>query len=86
MGVLAHRLHTLDRSLVPPYRHERKFSGACVSRVTFKHLPQAFRSHILSFGTLGQLFEIPPFPPKNRIVRGVGGVPEFFFWLESSYA
>ena len=21
----------------------------------------------------------PPFPPKNAIVRGVGGVPDFFF-------
>ena len=29
-------------------------------RVTFKHLPQHLRSHIWSFGTLGQLFEIHP--------------------------
>ena len=45
MGVLAHRLRTLDRSLVP-HQHERKFSGARVCRVTFKHLPQPLRSHI----------------------------------------
>jgi hypothetical protein len=101
-------------------RRERKLSGACVCRVTFKHLPQPFRSHI-RFGTIGQLLKIPtlsaqkchsaggrrgpwilygvgilvflwvrspckisepydnfwkypPCPPKNVIVRGVGGV------------
>ena len=110
MGVLAHRLRTLDRSLVPPstqaeiFRHTclqshlqtspptprktylkfrnprttfeilkilktaqrgqggvSKFVGACVCRVTFKHLLQPLRSHTRSFGTLGQLLEIPPF-------------------------
>jgi hypothetical protein len=44
-----------------------------LAHLTFKHLPQPLRSHILSFGSLGQLFKIPPFPPKNRLVRGVGG-------------
>ena len=29
-----------------PHQHERKFSGARVCRVTFKHLPQPLRSHI----------------------------------------
>ena len=29
-----------------PHRRERKFSGARVCRVTFKHLPQPLRSHI----------------------------------------
>jgi hypothetical protein len=29
---------------------------------------------------LDNFSKYPPFPPKNRIVRGV---PEFFFWLES---
>ena len=56
-----------------PHRHERKFFGAHVCRVTFKHLPQPLRSHIQSFITLGQLFKIPPCPPKYVIVRGVGG-------------
>ena len=28
---------------------------------------------------LDNFSKYPPFPPKNRIVRGVGGVPEFFF-------
>ena len=41
-----------------PHRHERKFFGAHVCRVTFKHLPQHLRIHVLSFGTLGQLFKI----------------------------
>jgi hypothetical protein len=45
MGVLTHRLRTLDRSLIP-HQHERKFAGARVCRVTFKHLPQPLRSHI----------------------------------------
>ena len=31
-----------------PHQHERKFSSACVCRVTFKHLPQPLRSHIAS--------------------------------------
>jgi hypothetical protein len=34
---------------------------------------------------LDNFSKYPPFPPKNRIVRGVGGVPEIFFWLESYY-
>ena len=68
-----------------PHRRERKFSSAHVCRDTFKHLPQPLRSHIRSFGTLWKLFKIPPFPPKYVIVRGVGGVPEFCFRLESSY-
>jgi hypothetical protein len=54
---LAHRLRTLDRSLAPPPRPERKFSGERVCRVTFKQLPQPLRSHILSYGTLVQLFK-----------------------------
>jgi hypothetical protein len=44
-----------------PHQLERKFSGAHVCRVTFKHLPQPLQSHILSFGTFGQFFKIPPF-------------------------
>ena len=43
-----------------PHQQERKFSGARVCRVTFKHLPQPLRSHTQSFGTLGQLLKIPP--------------------------
>jgi hypothetical protein len=82
MGVLAHRLRTLDRSLVPLSTRAEIFRRTCLQS-HLKHLPQPLQSHILSFGTLGQLFEMPLFPHKNRIVWGVGGVPKFFFWLES---
>ena len=34
-------------------------------------------------GTLGHLFKLRHFPLKNVIVRGVGGVPDFFGYLES---
>jgi hypothetical protein len=30
---------------------------------------------------LDNFSKYPPFPPKNRIVRGVAGIPEFFFWV-----
>jgi hypothetical protein len=78
MGVLAHRLRTLDRSLVPP-SHGRKYSGACVCRVTFKHLPQPLQSHIFSFGTLGQLFKIPPSSAQKLHSAGGRGGPRNFF-------
>ena len=77
-GVLAHL--TVRSS---PHRHKQKFSGAHVCRVIIKHLPQPLLSHILNFGTIGQLFKITTFPSKNRRVRGVGGVPELCFGLES---
>ena len=35
------------------------------------------RSHIKGFGTLGQLWKYPPFPPKTHIVQGEGGSPIF---------
>ena len=54
-----------------PHQHERKFSGARVCRVTFKHLPQPLISHIFQFFNL--------FTPQYVIVRGVGGVSQYFF-------
>ena len=78
MGVLVPRLHTLDRSPRPPIDTSGNFP-AHMSAVTFKHLPQPLRSQIRSFGTLGQLFKIHPFLPEYVIVRGVGGVPNYFF-------
>jgi hypothetical protein len=45
-----------------PHRRERKFSAARVCRITFKHLPQPLRSHIQTFGTIGQLLK---FSKKN---------------------
>jgi hypothetical protein len=62
-----------------PHRHKRKFSDARVCRVTFKHLPQPLQSHILSCGTIGQLFKIPPFSAqKPHSAGGRGGPPIFF--------
>jgi hypothetical protein len=62
-----------------PHRHKRKFSAARVCRVTFKHLPQPIQSQIRSFGTLGQLFKIPPFSAqKLHSAWGRGGLPNFF--------
>ena len=37
-----------------PHRHKKKF-GVHVCKVTFKHVPQPLRSHVQSFGTLGQI-------------------------------
>ena len=48
-----------------PHQHERKFYGAHVCRVTFKHLPQSLRSYIPSFRTLGKLLKIHPFVRPN---------------------
>ena len=59
------------------YSHLRR-----VCKVTFKHLHQTIRIHIQSFWTLGQLFKIHPFSPKNCLVQGEGG-PQFIIGLES---
>ena len=39
-------------------------------KVAFKHLPQPLRSHIRSFGTLGQLLKIPPLSTPCIVVQG----------------
>ena len=62
-----------------PHQNERKFPGARVCRVTCKHLPQPLRSHILSFGTLGQIFKIPPFSAQKSHSAGGRGGPRIFF-------
>jgi hypothetical protein len=77
---LAHRLRKLDRSLVP-HRHKRKFPGAHVCRVTFKHLPQPLRSHIRSFRTLGQFFKIPPLSAQICHSAGGRGGPRNLFCI-----
>ena len=62
--------------------------GAHVCRVTFKHLPQPLRSHIQSFGTLGQLLKIPPFSAHSAVGRGgslnfvLVGI-RLFLWVRS---
>jgi hypothetical protein len=80
MGVLASgSAHTR-----PPARPSIDTSG-----LTFKHLPQPLRSHIRSFGALGQLLIIPPLSPQIYNSAGVGrggGVPEFLgSWSSSSF-
>jgi hypothetical protein len=82
MGVLAHRLRTLDRSLVTPSTQAEIYRCTCLQS-HLKHLPQPLRSHIISFGTLSQLFKIPPFSAQKLHSAGRRGVPEYFFWLES---
>ena len=77
LGVLAPGSVHARPSARPPINTIGNFSGTHVCRVTFKHLPQPLRSHIRSFGTIGQLLKIPPFPPKNIIVWGEGGVGKF---------
>ena len=72
MGVLANRLRTLDRSLVPRSTRAEIFPRMCLQ----SHLPQPLRSHILSFGTLGQLFKIPPFSAHKSHSAGGRGVPK----------
>ena len=50
--------------LAPRSAHARPSAQSPI-KVTFKHLPQPLRSHIQSFGTLGQLLKIPPFVRTN---------------------
>ena len=54
MGVLAHRLRTLDRSLVP-HGHEQKLYCLHICKVTFKNLPQPLRSYTYNFNPLAKL-------------------------------
>ena len=73
MGVLAPRLCTLDVSAHPPI--------ARVCRVTFKQLPQPLRSHIQSFGTLGQLLKIPTLSAQICHSAGGRGGPQFLIGI-----
>ena len=73
LRVFAHRLRTLDRSLVPPSE-----SPSNISPTPQKSYPK-FRNPRTTFENT------PLRPPKYSIVRGVGGVPDFFEGLESSY-
>jgi hypothetical protein len=61
VGLLASRAWIISRSLLDPplgpHQHERITFATSVSKVTFNHLPQPLRSHIRSFGTLGQLLK-----------------------------
>ena len=65
MGVLAPRLHTLDVSACPPIDTSGNFLAHVSAESPLNISPQPLRSHIQSFGTLGQLLEIPPFVRPN---------------------
>ena len=67
----------LTGPLIPPLTG--KFFGARFCKVTFKHLPQPVKSHIPSFGTLGQLFKICPFSGQKSHSAGGRGDPRFIF-------
>jgi hypothetical protein len=70
MGVLAHRLRTLDRSLVPP--------------LTLNTSPNPSEV-IVKFWNPWATFKIPPFSAQKSHSAGGRGGPQIFFWLESSY-
>ena len=57
--MFACHLHSLDQS--------------CVCRVTFKHFPQPLRSHIRSFGNLGQLLKFYKKNFKKHLKTPPGG-------------
>jgi hypothetical protein len=80
MGVLAHRIRTLDRSLIPPSFHFPAHVSAESPSNTSPN-PSEVISEVLE--SLDNFSKYPPFPPKNCIVRGVGGVPKFVWGLES---
>ena len=86
LGVLAHRLRTLDCSLVPPS------TWAEIFRRTFlqSHLQTSLQTKQNSYPKLWNprtTFENTPLClPKYSIVRGVGGVPDDFFgWNPSIF-
>jgi hypothetical protein len=80
MGVLAHRLRTLDRSLVPQSTQAEIFPRTCLQSHLKTPPPTPPKSYLKFWNPRTSY---PPFPAKNCIVQGVGGVPEFFFGLES---
>jgi hypothetical protein len=77
MGVLAHRLRTLD-GCSSPHRNERKFSAHVSAESHLNSSPNPSEVISLVLEPLDKISKYPPFPPKNHIVRGLGGVPEFF--------
>jgi hypothetical protein len=56
-----------------PHRRERKFSGAPICRVTFKHLPQLLRTRIQRVRTLRQLLI---FLNLKNTPSGPGGITQ----------
>ena len=75
MWVLALHQCTLEGVARSPI-NIRTFFDAHVCLVAFKHRPQPLRSHIQRFGTLGQLFKIPPLSTQNLQSVGGSGDPQ----------
>ena len=78
-NILNFRQRRWGSSLSAPHRHQRKFSGTRVCRVTFKHLPQPLKSHIRSFRNLGQLLKFSKKTFKKPKNAGVN----FSFFCEN---
>ena len=67
-----------------PHQHKRKFSGTHVVQSHLQTSPPTPQKSYPKFRNPRTTFENTPlFTPKYSIVRGVGGVPKLFFWLES---
>ena len=86
MGVLAHRLRTLDRSLVPPSTWAEICWHMCLqshlqaSPPTSQKSYPKFRNNMTTFGNT------PLCPPNYSIVWGVGGAPIFVVdWNHNIY-
>ena len=83
MGVLDSGSAHARPSARPPINTSGNFPAhiSAESPSTFKNLPQLLRSHIRSFGTLGQLLKLPNFSALKCHSAGVGGVPECFLLI-----
>ena len=80
IGVLAHRLRTLDRSLVPPSTEAEIFRRTCLQSQLQTSPPTPQKSYP-KFRNPRTTFENAPLCPHNySIVLGVGGSP-IFFWI-----
>ena len=83
------RVRARGTLLSAPHRRERKFSGAPVCRIAFKHLPQPLRSHTevseLYDKSFQDIFEISRFSAQNRVNGGLGSPPKNFHWNLPTY-
>ena len=93
IGVLAHRLRTLDRSLVPPSAWAEIFRCTCLQSHLQTSPPTPQKSYP-KFRNPRTTFENTPFcAPKYSIVRGIEGGPwisfligiVIFLWVRSPY-
>ena len=78
MGVLAPRLRTLYVSALPPIDTSGNFPVHVSAESSLNISPNL--SEVISevFGTLGQLFKVPPLSAQICHSAGVGGSPIYF--------